>query len=128
MRLYPPGYVIDRIAIESVEFEGHKFTKDSLLSMSIYELHGHPDFWGFPEEFKPDRFDPENKKGFSNHYCPFGAGPRMCVGSNFSMYEMILTIAEILKKYRLTTPLETVEINPMISLKPRAVPIKFVKR
>ncbi len=52
----------------------------------------------------------------------------MCVGNNFAMYEMILTIAEILKKYRPTTPLETMEIKPLISLKPSAVPIKFVKR
>ncbi len=128
LRLYPPAYVIDRIAIEDDEFEGHKFPKDTLLLMSIYELHRHSDFWEFPEEFNPDRFDPENKKDFSNHYFPFGAGPRMCVGNNFAMYEMILTIAEILKKYRLTTPLEIVEINPLISLKPRAVPIKFVER
>ncbi len=35
----------NRIAIESDEFEGHKFTKDTLLLMPIYELHRHSDFW-----------------------------------------------------------------------------------
>ena len=99
-----------------------------MILMSVYELHRHADFWESPNEFIPERFNTDNRKELQDYYCPFGAGPRMCVGNNFAMYEMIMTVAEIIKKYNLQTNLNEVEINPLISLKPRTVPIKFVER
>ncbi len=128
MRLYPPGFIMDRISIAQDEFNGKKIAKNTLLLLSIYEVHKHPDFWESPEKFNPERFNTENKKDYSNQYYPFGAGPRMCVGNNFAMYEMILTIAEIVKKYKITTPLEKIEINPLITLKPKEVLLNFTER
>ncbi|NND79278.1 MAG: cytochrome P450 [Maribacter sp.] len=128
MRLYPPAYIIDRIAIEDDEFEGQIIPKNTMILMSVYELHRYADFWESPDTFSPERFNIENKKDFQEYYYPFGAGPRMCVGNNFAMYEMVLTVAEIVKKYNLQTVLNEVEINPLISLKPRAVPINFLER
>ncbi len=128
MRLYPPAYIIDRVAIEDDEFEDQIIPKNTMILMSVYELHRHADFWESPNEFMPERFNADNRKDLQDYYFPFGAGPRMCVGNNFAMYEMILTVAEIIKKYNLQTNLNEVEINPLISLKPRAVPINFVER
>lgn len=128
MRLYPPAYVIDRIALNDVETASYLFPKDTLVLMSVYELHRHQDFWSKPEAFNPERFNPENKKDNSDYYYPFGAGPRMCVGNNFAMYEMVLTITQILKKYKLSSALKEVEINPLISLKPKEVPLQFTLR
>ncbi|MCF6347390.1 MAG: cytochrome P450 [Flavobacteriaceae bacterium] len=128
MRLYPPGFIMDRISIMDDDYKGKKINEGTLLLLSIYEVHKHPDFWESPEEFNPDRFSPKNKKDYSHQYYPFGAGPRMCVGNNFAMYEMILTIAEIVKKYRVTTPLEKIKINPLITLKPKEVPLNFTER
>lgn len=128
MRLYPPAYIIDRIAIEEDEFEGAIIPKNTMILMSVYELHRYSDFWESPDGFIPERFDVENKKDLQDFYYPFGAGPRMCVGNNFAMYEMVLTVAEIIKKYNLQTNLSDVEINPLISLKPKTVPLKFIER
>ncbi len=128
LRLYPPAYVIDRIAIEDDSFEGISLPKDTLVLMSVYELHRYADFWEEPSEFIPSRFNTKDKKDYSDYYYPFGAGPRMCVGNNFAMYEMILAVAEIIKKYKIKTSLEKVEINPLISLKPKCVPLLFEER
>ena len=128
MRLYPPAYIIDRVAIEDDKFEGQVIPKNTMILMSVYELHRHADFWESPYEFIPERFNADNRKELQDYYSPFGAGPRMCVGNNFAMYEMILTIAAIIKKYALQTSLDVVEINPLISLKPKAVPLIFVER
>ncbi len=128
MRLYPPAYIIDREAINEDSFNGNTIPEKTMILMSIYELHRHTDFWEEPEVFNPDRFNHENKKDYANFYYPFGAGPRMCVGNNFAMSEMILTIAEIVKKYKLTTVLNTVELDPLISLKPERVPLTFNER
>jgi cytochrome P450 len=128
MRLYPPAYIIDRIAIEDDEFEGQLIPKKTMILMSVYELHRYAEFWDSPDEFSPGRFNVENRKDYQEYYYPFGAGPRMCVGNNFAMYEMIMTVAEIVKKYNLQSNLNTVRINPLISLKPVSVPISFVSR
>ena len=128
MRLYPPAYIIDRVAIEDDKFEGRVIPKNTMILMSVYELHRYAEFWKTPDEFNPYRFNADSRKELQDYYCPFGAGPRMCVGNNFAMYEMILTIAAIIKKYALQTSLDVVEINPLISLKPRAVPLIFVER
>jgi cytochrome P450 len=128
LRLYPPAYVIDRTAISDDIVKGQSFPKGSLVLMSIYELHRSSAFWDAPEEFNPDRFDISLRRDYSNYYYPFGAGPRMCVGNNFAMYEMIITIAQIIKKFQISTDLKAVEVNPLISLKPMAVPVCFEPR
>ena len=128
LRLYPPAYVIDRVAIEDDSFEDISLPKGTMVLMSIYELHRYGHFWNRPLEFDPNRFKEADKKDYGDYYYPFGAGPRMCVGNNFAMYEMILTVAAILKKYSLRSNLKTVELNPLISLKPKEVPLKFVPR
>ncbi len=128
MRLFPPAYVIDRIAIEDDEFDGKKIPKNTLVLMSVYELHRYAGFWESPDTFMPERFDVAHGKDFQEYYYPFGGGPRMCVGNSFALYEMILTLSEIIGKYRLNTDMEAVEMNPLITLKPKEVLIKFVQR
>jgi hypothetical protein len=128
MRLYPPAYYIDRMSIGEDQLGEYSIPKDTMLLLAIYELHRDADFWDNPESFLPDRFEASKKKNYSDYYYPFGAGPRMCIGNNFAMYEMVLTIARILKKYRMTTEIEEIEINPLISLKPKEVPIRFIPR
>lgn len=128
MRLYPPAYYIDRVAIAEDTFEEHTIPENTMLLLAVYELHRDAGFWERPDAFLPERFDPENKKDFSNYYYPFGAGPRMCVGNNFAMYEMVMVIAHVLRKFKLSTPLKEMEINPLISLKPAEVPLTCTPR
>ena len=128
MRLYPPVYVIDRIATQDDIFKELSLPKGTMVLMSMYELHRHPNFWERPAEFLPDRFSTLDRKDYAEHYYPFGAGPRMCVGNNFAMYEMIIALAEIVRKYKIYTSLKTIEVNPLISLKPKCVPLQFKER
>ena len=124
MRLYPPAYFIDRVNIEEDEFEGKTFPEDSSLLFSIYEIHRNPKFWKDPEKFIPERFS----EGRQSNYFPFGAGPRKCIGNNFAMYEMVLTIAEVFSKYRVSTEKKEIEILPLITLKPKNAILRFQKR
>ena len=128
LRLYPPAYVIDRVSLSEDTIDGHKYKKKTVWLMSLYELHRHADFWEQPTEFRPERFNPANKKDYSDYYFPFGAGPRMCVGNNFAMYEMMMTVATLVRSYRLSSTSDEVEINPLVSLKPAMVPVKFTPR
>ena len=128
MRLYPPAYYIDRMSIEEDQLGEHTIPKNTMILLAVYELHRNVDFWKNSEQFHPERFDPKNKKDFSNYYYPFGAGPRMCVGNSFAIYEMILVVARILKKYKVEAQTKEVEVDPLITLRPKEVFLKFIPR
>ena len=128
MRLYPPAYYIDRESIEEDGIDGYRIPKNTMLLLAIYELHRDERFWDQPQDYLPERFDASNKKDYSDYYFPFGAGPRMCVGNNFAMQEMTLTVAEILRTYKITSDTVQIPIDPLISLKPKMVPIHFATR
>lgn len=127
MRLYPPAYFIDRVNIQEESFKGMILPKGSNLLFSIYEIHRHPDFWKNPEEFIPERFLEKDVK-FSNNYFPFGAGPRMCIGNNFAMYEMILTIIALVEQFEIMEKKESIQIKPLITLKPFKAVLEFKRR
>ena len=125
LRLYPPAYFIDRINIEEDEFNGVVIPKNSNLLFSILEIHTDPKNWEEPNKFNPERFSGVNPNHFSGQYFPFGAGPRMCIGNNFAMYEMILAIAEIVKTYKISEKHTPIEIKPLITLKPKNAILEF---
>jgi cytochrome P450 len=128
MRLYPPAYFFDRGSVAEDKIDGVDYKKDTVWLLSIYELHRLADFWEKPEIYYPERFSPERKKDFSNYYFPFGAGPRMCIGNNFAMYEMMMVIALLAKKFKFSTPTKEIEINPLITLRPKEAILKFIPR
>lgn len=125
LRLYPPAYFIDRVNIEEDEFNGMKIPKNSSLLFSLLEIHTDPKYWKEPNRFKPERFSEANASQFSGHYFPFGAGPRMCIGNNFAIYEMVLAIAEIVKTYKISEKKTPIEIKPLITLKPKNAILEF---
>jgi cytochrome P450 len=127
MRLYPPAYFIDRVNNEEDVFEGMTLPKGSTLLFSVYEIHRHPNFWKNPEDFIPERFLDENIK-FSKNYYPFGAGPRMCIGNNFAMYEMILAIIALVEQFEIVEKKDPIHIKPLITLKPHNAILEFKKR
>ena len=124
MRLYPPAYFIDRVNITDDEFQGMKIPKGSSLLFSMYEIHRHRDHWQDPEAFIPERFSRER----TQHYYPFGAGPRKCIGNNFAMYEMILAVAELMSRFRVEPKTGPIEVDPLITLKPKNAILKFLPR
>ncbi|NND06078.1 MAG: cytochrome P450 [Saprospiraceae bacterium] len=96
MRLYPPAWVIDRVALEDDEVSGYHIAKNTLMILFVYGAHRNPKFWTSPDAFDPTRFSHENKGGIEPFtYFPFGGGPRMCIGNNFAMMEMQLIVSRL---------------------------------
>ncbi|MCP2027051.1 cytochrome P450 [Flavobacterium sp. HSC-32F16] len=128
MRLFPPAWITDRQNLEDDSLAQFKIKKDTLIGVSFYELHRNPKYWNNPDEFIPDRFLGEQKKESMQYFYPFGAGPRMCIGTGFAIYEMCLTISQIVKKYVIKSNNDVVQFNPLITLKPVNVEASFFKR
>jgi cytochrome P450 len=75
-----------------------------MLYVPIYALHRHQALWTRPDAFDPDRFAPEAAKDRHRYaYLPFGAGPRICIGSAFAMMEGVAILATMLRAARLSS-------------------------
>ncbi|MDA3646988.1 cytochrome P450 [Saccharopolyspora indica] len=121
MRLYPPVWILPRLALADDEIAGYRVPAGSDVVVCPYTLHRHPDFWERPAEFDPDRFDPQRASDRPRYaYLPFGAGPRFCVGSHLGTMEAVFAIAMIARELRLAgVPGRQVVPEPMLSLRVR---------
>ncbi|MBZ4036056.1 cytochrome P450 [Flavobacterium sp. 17A] len=128
MRLYPPAWITDRQNVEDDSLGQFNIKKDTLIGVSFYELHRNPKYWQNPDNFDPERFLGEQKKQSMQYFYPFGAGPRMCIGAGFAIYEMCLVISYIIKKYKIKSLSTDVNFNPLITLKPVGVEVVFSER
>lgn len=118
MRLYPPAWITDRMAISADHFQGIDIPKDTMVITFFYGAHHHSDHWQAPKQFRPDRFDP-NLKAKKEAFFPFGAGPRLCIGHHFAMLEMSLVLARLAGKYTFKPINEEVDKLALITLKPK---------
>jgi cytochrome P450 len=120
MRLYPPAWIIDRVATEDDEFQGHHIAKGSVFSLYVYGLHHHATLWPDAEVFRPERFAAETQPPLPTYgYLPFGGGPRLCVGSHFALTELQLVLIQTLRRYCVRPTTATPPgLNPLITLRP----------
>jgi cytochrome P450 len=103
LRLYPPApALMSRRTVQDLQIGRWTVPKGSLIRITPWVVH-HDDRWHpDPERFDPDRFnDPAAPRGA---FLPFGAGPRVCIGNNFSMAEMTLIAAMLLQRFELKLP------------------------
>src|SRR6516162_1845491 len=102
MRLYPPAWAIGRTAMKSDTIGGYEIPRGSIVILSPFLAHRHPEFWSNPEGFDPDRFEPTAQaKRHKWAYVPFGGGPRVCIGNQFAMMEAQIVLAMIAHQFRL---------------------------
>jgi cytochrome P450 len=121
MRLYPPGWLFTRRSLEADTLGGFPIPPRTDVFICPYMLHRHPAFWEDPEAFRPDRFasiDAGGRHRFA--YIPFSVGPRHCIGENIAMFEMLVHVASMSRRFRLRrVGDEPVEIEAQINLRPR---------
>ncbi|WP_226185043.1 cytochrome P450 [Hymenobacter nitidus] len=121
MRLYPPAWMVDRVALADDEYQGLRIPKGTLFSLYIYGLHHAPRHWQQPTEFRPLRFAPGQEPLVPGAYLPFGGGPRLCIGMQFALTEMQLVTLELLRHFAVEFPggRPPVLTQPLITLRPR---------
>lgn len=114
LRLYPPVWTSPRQAVGEDEVAGFPVKPTDTVLPMIFVTHRHPEFWTEPERFDPDRFTPA--LAAERHPCaylPFGAGPRICLGMNFALQEMILLVASVAQRVRMhLAPGQQLVIDP----------------
>jgi len=121
LRLYPPGWLLSRRTIEADMLGGYPVPAGTNVLLPLYLLHRHPRFWRNPEEFDPERFAPEHEAERPRFaYMPFAAGPRHCIGETFALYEMLVHLYKVARRYRLSyVPDKPLELEAQINLRTR---------
>ena len=121
MRMYPPVWLLTRIAREPDRIGGFTVPAGADVIISPYLLHRNAGFWPDPERFAPERFASASRAGRERYsYIPFGAGPRFCVGNNLGMMEATIVLAALCRDLRLASvPGRPVEGEPMLTLRVR---------
>lgn len=129
MRLYPPVFVFGRMARTTTEIGGYEIPAGSTLLMSQWILHRDPRWFEEPERFDPHRWEADLAERIPKFaYCPFGGGPRVCVGNTFAMVEMVAALAVIVRRFRFEAT-GAVEPWASVTLRPRdGVPVVVHER
>ncbi len=120
LRLHPPAWIMEREPIQDDEIVGYPIPKGSVVIVSPYVTHRNPALWDRPHRFDPERFlGAEARERQRYAYFPFGGGPRQCVGNNFALMEMQLTLARLLSRFRISlVPDQRIEQLPYVTLQP----------
>ena len=140
MRLYPPGWVIGRVAREDVTLDGFLIPSGTRLLISQSVSHRHSGLWSEPESFAPERWDADrDEHRRQGEYYPFGVGRRICPGKSLSELEAMIVLSMLLQRFyprmatrRRIVPLPSMTLRPvgpvMVRLEPAGVPESALAR
>ncbi|TRY87491.1 hypothetical protein DNTS_035314, partial [Danionella cerebrum] len=131
MRIIPTAPRLERVCKKTIEINGITIPKNTLVAIPTCVLNRDPEIWESPDQFRPERFSPENKSEFQQYvFLPFGLGPRNCIGMRFALMIMKIVVVKLLQNFTVETCRETqipLELNLLFQPK---VPItlKIVPR
>lgn len=118
MRLFPAVYNIARECVADDNVNGRRIPRGTTMLISIYGLH-RSSAWGDDVEcFRPERFASEVDWP-RRSFLPFGSGEHLCIGNNFAYAELLIAVAMIAQRFRLSCADDApVEASARITLTP----------
>jgi cytochrome P450 len=121
LRLYPPFWMIDREAVADDRVGDIDIPRGSTVIVYVYGAHHAPRYWENPETFDTERFTKANEKLRAPFtYLPFGGGPRVCIGNQYAMLQILMILSDLLRTYDFQLiPGQTIEARPMVILRPK---------
>jgi cytochrome P450 len=132
LRLWPSAPAFTRSPnADTVIGHRYRMRTQDWATVIIPLIHRDKSVWGVDaEEFRPDRFLPENSRGRAPHsYKPFGTGERACIGRQFALHEAVLVLARLLHRYDLTgDPDYELAISERLTLMPKGFDISLARR
>lgn len=131
LRIDPPVLQISRtVSDDSVTLNGYQFRRGTKIFVPVWAIHHNPNIWKNPETFDPSRWE-NNFVPPAGTFLPFGYGPRMCIGSKFSMLEAKIVLAHLYKNFTFKLMSKEEDIYPKIRdivVHPRELKVQAIKR
>ena len=121
LRLYPGGWIYERIADEDDVVAGYHVPEGSCLVFSPFATHRNAKYWPEPDRFMPERFDGDVMRELTPFtFVPFSVGPRRCVGDRYTTHIVTEILTRFTKRYNIVLdPAEKGEMWPMFTLRSR---------
>ncbi|WP_206060942.1 cytochrome P450 [Nonomuraea basaltis] len=107
LRLWPPTWLIGRTVRRETELDGWRLKTGDQVLFSLYRLHRDPRWWSDPDRLVPERWLEPHVAPVRHTYLPFGAGPRVCVGTQLGMMQLTLATFWLVSYMDLARPQET---------------------
>ncbi len=132
LRIFPPTPGIStRIASRADEIGGVAIRKGAFIVMLPWVINRSRLVWDEPERFDPDRFLPERSKGRHRlASMPFGAGPRVCIGQQMAVTEILLITATLAQHFDLALASDApLRLHHNVTLRPGGgLPMRVSRR
>ena len=121
LRLYPPVWVLARLAKVDTELAGVAVPKGSQVLGSQWVIQRDERWFSEAEHFRPERWlDGSCEKIPRFAYYPFGGGAHMCLGMHFAHLQVKAFVHQFLLRYRFgLSPGQRVEMTPIPIPKPK---------
>ena len=130
---------VGRVAIHKTTvdtpLQGYDIPKDTTVLINLWSLHHDPEVWEDPDEFRPQRFVDVDGKFMppkADHFYPFSAGRRGCLGESLARIELFLLLSRLLHSFKFQNPpgcdLPTLEPNTGLVLMPKQFNVCAIKR
>lgn len=104
LRLYPPLWLMTRKAQQDDRLGEFLVPAGTEIYISPYLIQRNPGLWEAPDHFDPERMDPDKLRDRPElALCPFGAGPRNCIGELFARVEIqihLMMVAGVLRLHQ----------------------------
>jgi len=128
MRLLPPGVYNCRRAKEDFTFGDYDLPKGSTVAFSHYITHHMPEIFPEPNRFNPKRWETIAPSPYE--YLPFSAGSRRCIGSEFALLTMKISLGMICQRFKFrVVPGSTIDRRVNITLSPkRGMPMEILSK
>ncbi|KAK1680131.1 hypothetical protein QYE76_040979 [Lolium multiflorum] len=100
LRMVPPIFGNFRVALQDIEFDGYLIPKGWQVLWTANATHMDASIYHEPAKFDPSRF--ENQSASAAPPCsfvPFGGGPRICPGIEFSRMETLVTMHYLVRHF-----------------------------
>ncbi|XP_026753945.1 cytochrome P450 6B6-like [Galleria mellonella] len=110
MRIFPSLGFLARTCRRKYTFPGTDLSIDEGVNIfiPIEAFHNDPQYWSKPQEFRPERFHPDEFNEIQRSiYLPFGDGPRNCIGGRLGLMQSLAGLAAILSQFRVEPAPET---------------------
>lgn len=92
---------------------GYTIPKGTNIIFPIIHIHRNKAHWGEDaDEFKPERFEPENIKNVHPYaYMPFSKGSRNCIGYKYAENSLKVVMAHFFRRFKASTALKMEDIE-----------------
>lgn len=132
LRYYPTIPINARVLTEDTKIAGYVLPKNTILLLNTFTMCRDPKNFTNPDDFIPERWLRNEVRDFSPFTSlPFGYGTRSCVGRRIAENMIYLSVANIIKRYRL------VPVEGATAMKPEVrtiltfgenLPVQFIDR